>query len=325
MSKPNRQIIAIEDVNFSKLKLEEAKPNEYSKYQDMSFANIEQNDGTMTTLYFKTPLTDYTIGGFPPAKDRAGNELFKDESERAKWRYYMDNSESGKKMHEKMIEFQDKLIKEKATVVGKKDEKKYEIESLIGETQTKEGDPLYYVRFNFRTEGPSRQIATKFFVRKDGVDEELAIKSVSDFESQFRRGEIRYRMIVSLSKIYKQKKLPGKYGASFKIEQMLIEVRDDVTSVSNKNMFATSQFDSEENIAQKLSEVDLTKNIEEEDDAEDAEDAEEEEEEEKPAPVKSTKKPVPAPEPEEEEDEDEIKPSKVTAKVVKAPRKKATA
>lgn len=321
MSKSNPMITAIEDVNFSKLKFEEAKPNEYSKYQDMSFANMEQTDGTMSTLYFKTPVMDYTIGGLPPAKDRDGNELFKDESERAKWRYYMDDSDSGKKMLAKMNELQDKLIKEKATIVGKKDEKKFELENLIGETQSKDGDSMYYVRFNFHTEGPTRQIATKFFVRKDGIDDEISIKTVSDFESQFRRGEFRYRMIVSLNKVYKQKKLPGKYGVSFKVHQMLIEMRDDVTSVNTKNMFATSQFDSEENISSKLEKVDLSKNIEADDDEEEAD----EEEEEKPAPVKSSKKAV-VEEEADDDDEDEIKPSKVTAKITtKAPRKKASA
>jgi hypothetical protein len=314
MSKHNPMITAIEDVNFSKLKFEEAKPNDYSKYQDMSFANMEQTDGTLSTLYFKTPLTDYTIGGLPPAKDRDGNELFKDESERAKWRYYMDDSDNGKKMLAKMNELQDKLIKEKATIVGKKDEKKFELENIIGESQNKEGESMYYVRFNFHTEGPTRQIATKFFVRKDGIDDEIMIKCVSDFESQFRRGEFRYRMIVSLNKVYKQKKLPGKYGVSFKVHQMLIEMRDDVSSVNTKNMFATSQFDSEENVAKKLSEVDLSKNIEaeEDDEEEDAEEAKEK----VPEPKSSKKVEVE----EEEEDEDEIKPSKVTAKITKAPR-----
>jgi len=300
MSKYNPVINAIEDVNFSKLKVDECKPSEYSKYQDMSFANMEQADGTFTTLYFKTPLTDYTIGGLPPAKDKDGNELFKEDYERAKWRYYMDNSDNGKKMLAKMTELQDKLIKEKASIVGKASEKKMELENLIGETQGKDGDPLYYVRFNFHTEGPTRQIATKFFVRKDNIDEEIAIKTVSDFESKFRRGEFRYRMIVSLNKVYKQKKLPGKYGVSFKIHQMLIEMRDDVSAVNTKNLFAKSQFDSEENITTKMGAVDLSNNIE---------DDEEEEE------VAPKKKVVAQEDEDEEEDEDEIKPSKVTAKI----------
>jgi hypothetical protein len=315
MSKYNPVINAIEDVNFSKLKLEECKPSDYSKYQDMSFANMEQADGTLTTLYFKTPLTDYTIGGLPPAKDKEGNELFKEEYERAKWRYYMDSTDGGKKMLAKMNELQDKLIKEKATIVGKNNEKKFELENIIGETQSKDGDSLNYVRFNFHTEGPTRQIGTKFFVRKDGVDEEIMIKTVSDFESMFRRGEFRYRMIVSLNKVYKQKKLPGRYGVSFKIHQMLIEMRDDVSAVSTKNLFAKSQFDSEENITSKMNAVDLSKSIEKD---EEEQDEEEDEEEEKP--VKSNKKVV---EEDEEEDEDEIKPSKVTAKITtKAPRVK---
>ena len=307
MSKYNPVINAIEDVNFAKLKVEECKPSEYSKFQDMSFANMEQADGTLTTLYFKTPLTDYTIGGLPPAKDKEGNELFKEEYERAKWRYYMDNSDSGKKMLAKMTELQDKLIKEKATIVGKSNEKKMELENLIGETQGKDGDSLYYVRFNFHTEGPSRQIATKFFVRKDNIDEEIAIKTVSDFESKFRRGEFRYRMIVSLNKVYKQKKLPGKYGVSFKIHQMLIEMRDDVSAVNTKNLFAKSQFDSEENITTKIGAVDLSNNIEDD------------EEEEEAAPKKKV---VAQEDEDEDEDEDEIKPSKVTAKITKAPRTK---
>jgi hypothetical protein len=311
-------INAIEEVNFSKLKFEEAKANEYSKYQDMSFANMEQNDGTMTTLYFKTPLIDYTMGGLPPAKDRDGNELFKEEYERAKWRYYIDDSENGKKMLAKMQELQDALIKNKATIVGKKDEKKYELENIIGESQNKEGETMYYVRFNFHTEGPERKMATKFFVRANSVDEEVSIKLPSEFEARFRRGEFRYRMIVSLNKVYKQKKMPGKYGVSFKIHQMLIEMRDDISAVNTKNLFATSQFDSEENvIATKMADVDLSKNIEADDEEEQDDDQEEEEEA---PPAKPTKKVEVK---EDEEDEDEIMPSKVTAKVTKTPRKKA--
>lgn len=295
MSKYNPVIHAIEDVNFSNLQLEETKPTEYSKYQDMAFANMKQSDGTLTTLYFKTPLTDYTLGGLPPAKDKEGNELFKEEYERAKWRYYIDATDSGKKMLAKMTELQDKLIKEKATIVGKKDEKKFELENIIGEGQNKDGESIYYVRFNFHTQGPAREIATKFFVRRDGIDEEIVIKTVSDFESQFRRGEFRYRMIVSLNKIYKQKKSTGKYGASFKVHQMLIEMRDDVAAVNTKNMFAVSQFG--ENKQEK---VDLSNNIED--------DGEEDDEEE--SNIKTTKKVEE--EEEEEEDEDEIRPSKVT-------------
>jgi hypothetical protein len=312
-------INAIEEVNFSKLKFEEAKPNEYSKYQDMSFANMEQNDGTLTTLYFKTPLIDHTLGGLPPAKDRDGNELFKEEYERAKWRYYIDDSENGKKMLAKMQELQDALIKNKATIVGKKDEKKYELENIIGESQNKEGESMYYLRFNFHTEGPERKMATKFFVRNNGIDEEVSIKLPSEFEARFRRGEYRYRMIVSLNKVYKQKKLPGKYGVSFKIHQMLIEMRDDISAVNAKNLFATSQFDSEENvIATKMADVDLSKNIE----ADEEEEEQDDDEEEEAPPAKPSKKVEVK---EEEEDEDEIMPSKVTAKVTKTPRKKASA
>jgi len=325
MSKVNRQIIPVEDIKFDRLKFEEVKESEYSKYMLMSFANYEQNDGTLTTLYLKTPLLDYNMGGLPPAKDKDGNELFKDESERAKWRCYLGESANEKKMLEKMTEFQDKLIKEKATIVGKKDEKKFELENIIGETSTKDGDTLHYVRFNFRTEGSSHQIATKFFVRKDGIDEEISIKTVSEFESQFRRGEFRYRMIVSLSKIWKQKKATGKYGASFKIEQMLIEMRDDVATLNVKNMFAKSQFDSEENITTKMSEVDLSKNIIDADDDEDVpdEDAVEEEEE---IVSKKTSKKLDAEE--EEEDDEEIRPIKKGAAkvtVTKTARRKATA
>ena len=318
MSKFNRQIIPVEDVNFSRLKFEETKESEYSKYMAMSFANYEQTDGTMTSLYIKTPIMDYNMGGLPPAKDRDGNELFKDDSERAKWRCYLGESAGEKKMLEKMQQFQEKLVKDKAVIVGKKDEKKFELENIIGETTTKEGASLYYVRFNFRTEGPSHQIATKFFVRKDGVDEEVPIKTVSEFEERFHRGEIRYRMIISLSKIWKQKKATGKYGASFKIEQMLIEMRDDVANLNVKNMFAKSQFDSEENITQKLSEVDLSKNIVGDADASEDEDA----------PVAKKVVKAEASDAEEEDaaseaeaseaEEDEIKPTKKSSVTVKA-------
>jgi len=262
MSKITRQILSIEDVNISKIKFEETKASDYSKYMDMSFANYEQPDGTFSTLYFKTPLLDYVMGGLPPAKDREGNDIeYKDESDRAKWRCYLGSLENEKKMYNKISELQDKLIKDKAIIVGKDLAKRFELENIIGESTTKEGESLYYVRFNFRVDRKSNEITTKFFTRKDGIDEEVPIKTVSDFESKFRRGEFRYRLIASLSKIWKQKKTPGKYGASFTVEQMLIEMRDDVSSVNAKNLFSKSQFDSEENIK-----VDMSKHIIDNDD-----------------------------------------------------------
>ena len=262
MSKVTRQILSLEDVNFNKMKFEEAKSSEYSKYMDMSFANYEQPDGTLSTLYFKTPQLDFVMGGLPPAKDRDGNEIeYKEESDRAKWRCYLGNVENEKKMLTKITELQDKLIKDKGIIVGKKDEKKFELENIIGESTDKDGEPLYYVRFNFRVDRKTNEITTKFFTRKDGIDEEVPIKTVSDFESKFRRGEFRYRLISSLSKIWKQKKTPGKYGASFTVEQMLIEMRDDVSSVNAKNLFSKSQFDSEEN-----TKIDMSKHIVEDED-----------------------------------------------------------
>lgn len=312
MSKVTRQILSIEDVNFNKLKFEEAKSSEYSKYMDMSFANYEQPDGTLSTLYFKTPQLDYVMGGLPPAKDRDGNEIeYKDESDRAKWRCYLGNVENEKKMYAKISELQDKLIKDKSTIVGKKDEKKFELENIIGESTDKDGESIYYVRFNFRVDRKTNEITTKFFTRKDGIDEEVPVKTVSDFESRFRRGEFRYRLISSLSKIWKQKKTPGKYGASFTIEQMLIEMRDDVSSVNAKNLFSKSQFDSEEN-----TKVDMSKHIiEDEDDIVDDVDDE----------ISKKLESVDVEDEEEEEDEDEIKPSKKSSVSVKTKtvRKKA--
>jgi hypothetical protein len=257
----------------------------------------------------KTPLLDFNIGGLPPAKDREGNELFKEDSERAKWRCYLGDAPEEKKLMEKMVEFQDKLIKDKASIVGKKDEKKFELENIIGESTTKDGETLQYIRFNFRTEGASMQIATKFFVRKDGIDDEVVIKTPKEFEEKFRRGQFRYRMIVSLSKVWRQKKMPGKYGASFKVEQMLIEMKDDIGTLSAKTMFAKSQFD-DDVVEHKLEDLDISNNIEE-----DAEDVEE------------NKKVVAEEEvDEEEEDEEEIKPTKKTTGVkvtaTKATRRK---
>jgi len=269
MSKANRQIIPIEDVDMNLLTFTETKESEYiNKNMHMSFANIKQADGTMTTLYFKTPQMEYNIGGLPPAKDKDGNEIEYKDGGRAKWRCYIGDSAGEKKMLAKLQELQEKMIKDKAIIVGAKDTKKFDLEELIGETQTKEGDTLSYARFIFRTEGPTRQIGTKFFVRKDGEDVEMNIKNVDDFEANFRRGEFRYRMIVSLSKIWKLK-ATSKYGASFTIEQMQIEMRDDVTPKSVKNMFAKSQFDSEENISsvdKKMAAVDLSNNIDNDDD-----------------------------------------------------------
>jgi hypothetical protein len=308
MSKVTRQIIAIEDVNFGRMKFEEAKASDYSKYMDMSFANYEQPDGTLTTLYMKTPLLDYVMGGLPPAKDKDGNPIeYKDETDRAKWRCYLGESENEQKMLSKFNELQDKLIKDKSLIVGKKDEKKFELENIVGESSNKDGETIYYVRFNFRVDRASNQISTKFFTRKDGIDEEIEVKTVSDFESKFRRGEFRYRLIASLSKIWKQKKTPGKYGASFTIEQMLIEMRDDISSVNAKNLFSKSQFDSEENVAEvtkKLDAIDMSKHIIEDEEEELVHD-----------------------EDEEEEDEEEIKPTKKVEVSVKTKsvRKKASA
>ena len=319
MSKVTRTILPIEDVNFSKMKFEEAKASDYSKYMDMSFANYEQPDGTLSALYFKTPLLDYVMGGLPPAKDRDGNEIeYKDPSDRAKWRCYLGDSVNEKKMHTKISELQDKLIKDKAVIVGKKDEKKFELENILGESTNKDGESMNYVRFNFRIDRASKEITTKFFIRKDGIDEEAQIKTVADFESKFRRREFSYRLIASLSKIWKHKKTPGKYGASFTVEQMLIEMRDDVSSVNAKNLFSKSQFDSEENVndvAKKLEAIDMSKHIEDDDDVADAHEDEQED----------------APEEDDDEEEEEIKPTKKSSSAVsvkattKTVRKKASA
>jgi hypothetical protein len=282
-AKPSRVIIPFEDIDFSRLKIEECKENEYSKYQKLSLPKYEHEDGQLTMLYLKTQLLDFNIGGFPPEKDKEGNLLFEKDSDRAKWRCYLGEAPEEQKILKKVQEFQDKLIKDKASIVGKKDEKKFELENLIGENTNKEGDSLSYIRFNFRTELATNVMSTKFFVRKDGNDEEIVIKTPKEFEDQFRRGQFRYRMIVSLSKIWCQKKLPGKYGATFKIEQMQIEMREDANTMNTKTLFAKSQFDDE--VTTKVSEMDL--NIEPEGGDEEApEDIEDEEEEEEIKPAK---------------------------------------
>jgi len=282
--KPSRVIIPFEDIDFSRLKIEECKDNEYSKYQKLSLPKYEHADGQLTMLYLKTPLLDFNTGGFPPEKDKDGNLLFEKDSDRAKWRCYLGDAPEEQKILKKVQEFQEKLIKDKASIVGKKDEKKFELENLIGENTNKEGESQFYIRFNFRTELATNVMSTKFFIRKDGNDEEIIIKTPKEFEDKFRRGQFRYRMIVSLSKIWSQKKLPGKYGATFKIEQMQIEMREDANTMNTKTLFAKSQFDDE--VTTKVSEMKL--NIEPEGGDEDApeeapEDDEEEEEEIKPA------------------------------------------
>jgi hypothetical protein len=282
-AKPSRVIIPFEDIDFSRLKIEECKENEYSKYQKLSLPKYEHEDGQLTMLYLKTQLLDFNIGGFPPEKDKEGNLLFEKDSDRAKWRCYLGEAPEEQKILKKVQEFQDKLIKDKASIVGKKDEKKFELENLIGENTNKEGESQSYIRFNFRTELATNVMSTKFFVRKDGNDEEIVIKTPKEFEDQFRRGQFRYRMIVSLSKIWCQKKLPGKYGATFKIEQMQIEMREDANTMNTKTLFAKSQFDDE--VTTKVSEMDL--NIEPEGGDEEApEDIEDEEEEEEIKPAK---------------------------------------
>jgi len=320
MSKNNRTIVAYNELDVNRIKIEEVKENEYSKYQLLSLPKYEHPDGTITTLFMKTPLMDFNIGGLPPAKDREGNELFKEDSERAKWRCYLGDAPEEKKLMEKMVEFQDKLIKDKSAIVGKKDEKKFEIENIIGESTTKDGETLQYIRFNFRTEGASMQIATKFFVRKDGIDDEVVIKTPKEFEDKFRRGHFRYRMIVSLSKVWRQKKMPGKYGASFKVEQMLIEMKDDVGMLSAKTMFAKSQFDDDvvvEKTVQKLEELDLSNNIEEDDEDADVEENKK---------IIAKEADVDAEEEADDEEEEEIKPTKkatgVKVTATKAVRRK---
>ena len=303
-------------------------------------------------LYMKTPMMNYTIGGFPPAKDKEGNELFKEESERAKWRCYMGDTPDEKKLYEKMVELQDKLVKDKVLIIGKKDEKKFDLENIIGETTNKEGEPMYYIRFNFRTDMATKNITTSFFVM--GNPDPVAIKTVSDFEATFRRGTFRYRMIVSLNKIWRQKKLPGKYGASFKIEQMQIEMRDDITdangNINMKNMFMKSQFD-DDDLIEKTSNMNISKNTKttiqdkeetaETDDADDAEDEEDADDiakkvSDKMKSSKVTKKVEVSKDEDDEDDkddkddknededeEDEIKPTKKTAAKAKPIRKKA--
>jgi hypothetical protein len=323
MSK-NRTIVAYNELDVNRIKIEEVKDNEYSKYQRLSLPKYEHDDKTITTLFIKTPLLDFNIGGLPPSKDREGNDVFTPEEEhkRAKWRCYLGDAPEEKKLLEKMVEFQNKLIKDKSAIVGKKDEKKFELENIIGESTTKDGATLQYIRFNFRTEGAESQIATKFFVRKDGIDDEIVIKTPKEFEEKFRRGQFRYRMIVSLSKVWSQKKMPGKYGASFKVEQMLIEMKDDVSMLSAKTMFAKSQFDDDvvaDKVEQKPEELDLSNNIEDDDEVEEnkkvvAKDVQEEEEEEE----VDTK--------DDEEEEEEIKPTKkatgVKVTATKAVRRK---
>jgi len=153
------------------------------------------------------------------------------------------------------------------------------------------------------------QIATKFFVRKDGIDDEVVIKTPKEFEEKFRRGQFRYRMIVSLSKVWRQKKMPGKYGASFKVEQMLIEMKDDVASLSAKTMFAKSQFDDDvvDKVEHKLEDLDISNNIEDDDETNE----------------KVVAKEVDAEEDADEDEEEEIKPTK-KATGVKVTATKAT-
>jgi hypothetical protein len=152
-------------------------------------------------------------------------------------------------------------------------------------------------------------------------------------------------MIVSLNKVWRQKKLPGKYGASFKIEQMQIEMRDDITDVNRninmKNMFMKSQFD-DDDLVEKTSNMSISKNTtkatiqdkEEKAEADDA-DADEDDAETVSDKMKSSKvtKKVEVSKDEDDEDdknedddeeEDEIKPTKKSAAKAKPIRKKAS-
>ena len=272
MSKLSSIFLPIEEVDFNKLKFTEIKGNEKSKYQDVGFANYELPDGSSAILYFKSPILKYSKYSLPSLTDQEGAKIeYKNENkDRAKWRCYMGESEDEQKMLQKFQELQAKLIKDKTIIVGKKDEKKYELEPLISEA--KDGES--YVRFVFSYDTPKDEISTKFFIRNDGNDEAVPIKTVSDFESMFRRGEISYRFFGKINKIYKDKKMPGKYGIQFAITQMLIEKINDSSSMTEANLFSKSQFgdDKVKNIIKKLDTIDISKHIEASDD-EDEDDA----------------------------------------------------
>jgi len=322
----NKNILAYNDVDFSQLMIEEVKENEYSKYQLLSLPKYKYPNGVIAMLYMKTPMMNYTIGGFPPAKDKDGNELFKDEYERAKWRCYMGDTPEEQALYKKMIELQNKLTNDKESIIGKSNAKKFDLENIIGETTNKEGEAMYYIRFNFRTDMTSKNITTNFF--ESGNPDPISIKTVSEFESKYRRGTFRYRMIVSLNKIWRQKKLPGKYGASFKIEQMQIEMRDDITdmngNINMKSMFMKSQFDDEDELVEKTSKMKVSKKEDVKEDVDEENDAEETSDVETSEKMKSKKVVKQEMEDEEEEDEDEeIKPTKKTAVKAKPIRKKA--
>jgi len=275
MSK-SKVVIPIEDVDFSNLKFEETKESEYiNKNMHMSFANYKHADGTFTTLLMKSPTIDYNLGGLPPVKNQDGEMV--EDKERAKWRGYV----SDKKMLEKMSELQEELKKNKSIIVGatNKDLKKFEVQDLVGETVLEKGDSINYVNFKFRTKkGNAELLETKFF-DKDNID--MEIHTIKDLEAKVRRGEVRYRMIFSLSKVWKLK-ATSRYGVTFTIEQMQVEERDDVVSKSMKHLFQKSLFDESVNITtSKLAAVDLKDEAEEEEeDDEKEEEAEDDEEEE---------------------------------------------
>ena len=274
MSK-SKVVIPIEDVDFSNLKFEETTESEYiNKNMHMSFANYKHADGTLTTLLMKSPIIEYNLGGLPPSKDQDGNLI--EDKDRAKWRGYV----SDKKMLEKMSELQEELKKNKSIIVGttNKDLKKFEVQDLVGETVLEKGDSINYINFKFRTKkGNPDHFETKFF-DKDNNDMEIC--NIKDLESKVRRGEVRYRMIFSLSKVWKLK-ATSRYGVTFTIEQMQVEERDDVVSKSMKHLFQKSLFDETVNITtSKLAEVDLKDENENEVLEEDDKEEEEEEEEE---------------------------------------------
>jgi hypothetical protein len=320
------------EIKLNNLVFDEAKENDYDKKNLILIPKYTYDNGVIAQLFIKTPMVSHTKGGLPPMRDKEKNLIDYGDGGRAQWNFYFGDSPDEKVFQEKMEEIQEKILKEKLTIIGKNgsrkddkkiDEKKFEFINMIKEDKNSQN----FMRFKFKVDYKMKEkLETKFYELVNNKIEEVNITSINDFESKYKYGTFKYRMVVKMKKIWVQKMLPSKFGVGFDIEQMLIEPSNDVNTsgkVNIKNMMLSSQFDDDDitEINKKTSEIEISKKSD--DDADDEEDDEEDddvEEEEikstknKSKIVKSTKKD----DSEEDDDEDEIKSSKKVASSVKA-------
>ena len=285
------------EIKLNNLSLDEAKENDYDKKNLILIPKYTYENGVIAQLFFKTPMVSHVKGGLPPMRDKEKNLIDYGDGGRAKWNYYFGDSEDEKIFQQKMEAIQEKILKEKLTIIGKNgsrkddkkiDEKKFEFINMIKEDKNAQN----FMRFNFKLDYKNKEkLETKFYELVNNKIDEVNITSLADFESKYKYGTFKYRMVVKMKKIWVQKMLPSKFGVGFDIEQMLIEPSNEVSGKVNiKNMMLSSQFDDDDiiEINKKTSDIEISKKSsdDEADDEEEVEEDDDVEEEE----IKSSKK-----------------------------------